>query len=99
MSAYFIAHYVVNNASLYAEYAQGASSTIGKFGGEVIVFDVASRTIEGATPGPQTVVIKFESTEQADAWYGSSEYQAVVGKRLEATNGFSVISQSMNVGA
>ena len=32
------------------------------------------------------------------AWYDSPEYQAVVGKRLEATDGFAVISESMNVG-
>ena len=47
---------------------------------------------------PQTVIIKFESTEAAKAWYNSPEYQAVVGKRLEATDGFAVISQSMHAG-
>jgi uncharacterized protein (DUF1330 family) len=44
------------------------------------------------------VIIKFESTEAAKAWYESEAYQAVVGKRLEATTGFAVISQSMNLG-
>jgi uncharacterized protein (DUF1330 family) len=44
------------------------------------------------------VILKFESTEAAKAWYGSPAYQAVVGKRLAATNGFAVISQSMNLG-
>ena len=48
----------------------------------VLVFDVAAETMEGVSPGPQTVVIKFESTEAAKAWYESAEYQAVVGKRL-----------------
>jgi uncharacterized protein (DUF1330 family) len=43
------------------------------------------------------VILKFESTEAAKAWYGSSAYQAVVGKRLAATSGFAVISQSMNL--
>ncbi|MCY3794290.1 MAG: DUF1330 domain-containing protein, partial [Gammaproteobacteria bacterium] len=38
------------------------------------------------------------STEAAKAWYESEEYQAVVGKRLEATDGFAVLSQSMNLG-
>ena len=54
--------------------------------------------MEGTAPGPQTVIIKFESTDAAKAWYNSSEYQAVVGKRLEATSGFAVLSESMNVG-
>jgi len=73
-------------------------STVAQYGGEVLVFDVAAETMEGVSPGPQTVVIKFESTEAAKAWYESAEYQAVVGKRLSATEGFSVLSQSMNAG-
>jgi len=62
-----------------------------------VVFDVAAETIEGTPPGPRTVVLKFDSTEAAKAWYGSPGYQAVVGKRLAATTGFAVISQSMNL--
>ena len=98
MSAYFIAQYVVKDPALYQEYSQGAAATIGASGGELIVFDVASETIEGEPPGPQTVIIRFDSVEQAKAWYNSDSYQKVVGKRLEATDGFSVISQSMNMG-
>ena len=98
MAAYFIAQYVVNNADLYGEYSKAAGPTIAQYGGELVAFDIASETIEGTPPGPQTVVIKFESTEKAKAWYESSEYQAIVNKRLEATDGFSVISQSMNFG-
>ena len=98
MAAYFITQYQVNDAALYAEYGAGAGPTVAQYGGEVLVFDVAAETIEGEAPGPQTVVIKFDSTDAAKAWYESSEYQAVVGKRLSATAGFSVLSQSMNVG-
>ena len=98
MAAYFIAQYQVNDAALYAEYGAGAGPTVARYGGEVLVFDVAAETMEGVSPGPQTVVIKFESTEAAKAWYESAEYQAVVGKRLSATEGFSVLSQSMNAG-
>ena len=98
MAAYFIAQYVVNNPALYGEYQAGAGPTLAAAGGELVSFDVAAETCEGTPPGPQTVVIKFESTEAAKAWYNSPEYQAVVGKRLEATEGFSVISQSMNAG-
>ncbi len=98
MAAYFIAQYVVNDPDLYREYQAGAGPTIQASGAELVAFDVAAETVEGTPPGPQTVVIKFESTEAAKAWYNSPEYQAVVGKRLAATKGFAVISQSMNVG-
>jgi len=98
MAAYFIAQYVVNDPKLYREYQAGAAQTIQASGGELVAFDVAAETIEGTPPGPQTVIVKFESTEAAKAWYKSPGHQAVVGKRLAATKGFSVIAQSMNFG-
>lgn len=98
MAAYFIAQYVVNDPALYGEYGAGAGPTVAAHGGEIVAFDVAAETVEGEPPGPQTVIIKFEDAEKAKAWYNSDEYQAVVGKRLQATEGFSVISQSMNTG-
>ena len=97
MAAYFIAQYVVNDPKLYREYQGGAGATIRDAGGEVVAFDVAAETVEGTPPGPQTVIVKFESKEAAKAWYQSPAYQAVVGKRLAATTGFAVISQSMNL--
>ena len=99
MAAYFIAQYVVKDPKLYREYQAGAAPTIQASGGELVAFDVASETIEGTPPGPQTVILKFASREAAQAWYQSRAYQAVVGKRLAATEGFAVISQSMNLGA
>jgi uncharacterized protein (DUF1330 family) len=98
MAAYFIAQYIVNDPKLYREYQAAAGPTILAAGGEIVAFDVAAETIEGIPPGPTTVIVKFESTEAAKAWYESPGYQAVVGKRLAATTGFAVIAQSMNFG-
>ncbi len=98
MPAYFIVQYVVKNPALYREYQQGAGPTVGAHGGKLVSFDVAAETIEGVPPGPQTVIIEFESVAKAKAWYNSPEYQAVVGKRLAASDGFAVIAQAMNVG-
>lgn len=97
MAAYFIAQYVVNDAKLYREYQMAAGPTIQASGGEVVSFDVAAETLEGTPPGPQTVIVKFDSVDAAKAWYGSDAYRAVVGKRLASTTGFAVISQSMNL--
>lgn len=98
MAHFFIAQYEVNNGALYAEYQGGAGPTLAQYGGELVAFDVAAETMEGTSPGPQTVVIKFESADAAKRWYNSDEYQAVVGKRLEATSGYAVLSADMNAG-
>lgn len=97
MAAYFIAQYAINDPALYREYQIAGAKTVQAHGGEVVAFDTAAETIEGQPPGPVTVIVKFESTAAAKAWYDSPEYQAVVGKRLAATNGFAVISQSLNL--
>ena len=97
MAAYFIAQYVVTDPNLYREYQAAAAPTIQAAGGELVAFDVAAETIEGTPPGPQTVIVKFESADAAKAWYKSPGYQAVVGKRLASTKGFAVIAQSMNM--
>jgi len=98
MPAYFIAQYVVNDPELYQSYSQGAGPTIAAHGGELISFDTAAETIEGKPPGPQTVVLKFESAEKAKEWYNSEDYQKVVGKRLASTTGFAILSESMRLG-
>lgn len=98
MAAYFVVQYVVNDPGLYQEYTAGAGPSLAKYGGELVAFDVAAETVEGTPPGPQTVIIKFEDTDALKTWYNSEDYQAVVGKRLQATEGFAVISQSMNPG-
>jgi len=98
MAAFFVAQYTVNDAAKYGEYAQGAGPTVAAHGGEVLSFDVAAETMEGTAPGPQTVIIKFDSAEAAKGWYNSAEYQALVGIRLSCTDGFAVLSESMRAG-
>ncbi len=95
MAAFFIAQYVVNDAALYGEYGAAAGPTVAAHGGEVVVFDPAAETVEGTPPGPQTVIIKFESADKAKEWYNSDAYQEVVGKRLAATEGFAIISNTL----
>lgn len=98
MAVYFVAQYRVNDPGLYREYQKAAAPSIAKHGGELVAFDVAAKAMEGEAPGPQVVILKFESAEQAMRWYESPEYQEVIGKRLQATEGFSVLAQSANFG-
>ena len=96
MPAYLIVNYQVDNPELYGEYAQAAGPAMG-IGQqcELVAFDAASEAVEGS-PGHQTVVLRFESKEKAKAIYESGDYQAVVGKRLEATSGhFAVLIDGM----
>jgi uncharacterized protein (DUF1330 family) len=96
MPAYLVVNYTVENPALYGEYAAGAGPAM-KIGSEcqLLALDPASDRLEGE-PGPQTVILKFDSKEKAKAIYESGEYQAVIGKRLEATAGhFAVLVEGI----
>lgn len=97
MAAYFILQYEVTDLDQYREYQVGAGATAQTHGVEVTVYDEAAETIEGTPPGKQTVVLKFRDSDHFREWYNSDEYQAVIAKRHAATDGFGVLSQSMNV--
>lgn len=85
MPAYLIVNYTVQDPDAYAEYQAGAGPAL-KVGTDCRLrsFDPASVAVEG-NPGSQTVVLEYDSKDEARAAYDSGDYQAVVGIRLGAT--------------
>lgn len=97
MPAYLIVNYNVEKPDLYGEYAAAAGPAL-KIGDacQLLALDPKTEQVEGEGAGHQTVVLRFDSKEQARAAYDSGEYQAVVGKRLEATSGhFAILIDGM----
>ena len=93
MPAYLIVNYNVENPELYAEYSSAAGPVM-RIGDacKLIAFDPASERLEGATAGHQTIMLEFESKEEAQALYDSGEYQALLPKRHAATsNHFAIL--------
>jgi len=98
MSAYLIINYSITDADQFGEYFALAGPAL-KIGTEceAVVVDSASEQLEGESAGHQTVVLKFESKEQANAIYESGDYQAALGKRLAATsNHFAVLVDGLS---
>ena len=97
MPAYLIVNYEVEDPALYGEYAKAAGPAM-RIGSEcqLVAFDPNSDRIEGSSSGRQTVVLKFESKEQAKKLYESGDYQAVIGKRLRSTSKhFAILVQGL----
>ena len=97
MPAYLIVNYNVENPEMYGEYAQAAGPAL-KIGDacQLVALDPKTERIEGDSAGHQTVVLKFDSKAEAKAAYESGAYQAVVGKRLDATSAhFAVLIDGM----
>lgn len=87
MACYLIVNYSVENPELYGEYAKAAGPAM-KMGEvtKLLAFDPKTEQLEGEGAGHQTVVVRFDSKEQAKAIIGGEAYQAIVGKRLDATS-------------
>ena len=87
MPCFLIVNYSVENPEMYGEYAAAAGPAL-KMGEvtKLLAIDPKTDQLEGEGAGHQTVVVKFDSKEQAREIIGSDAYQAIVGKRLDATS-------------
>jgi len=91
MAAYFVFHHRVRNSEKAHEYLSKVGETLAPYHHELLVSADHSEVIEGNTPLPRTVVIRFDSHEAAMDWYDSPAYRKVRPLRLEATEGYAVL--------
>ncbi len=92
MSVYLIVNASVTNADSLTEYLSAVGETLENRDIDVLVSTRAAETIEGEPVGPRVVVMRFPDRDAFRDWYDSAEYQAIVGLRLEGTDGFAVLA-------
>lgn len=84
---YLIAHVKVNDSDAFTPYKERAWELVDKFHGKWIVRAPTGGDVRenanGVAEGSATVVVEFESFDQAKAYYDSSEYQAAKRLRLD----------------
>ena len=81
MKAYWIAHVDIADADHYSQYTQRAPAAFAEFGAKFLARGGRSEAMEGRETPQRSVVIEFDSYEQALACYHSSEYQEAKGHR------------------
>ena len=91
MPGYVIADVEVTNVELFEEYRKLVPATIESYGGKYIVRGGASEVVEGDWTPHRTVIIEFESLEQAKAWHSSEEYAGPKQMRIDSTNSSVII--------
>lgn len=84
MSAYAVALVKVKNPEKMQEYAKLAGPSIAKYDGEVATKGQVAGLLTGEADLNSVAVIKFDSVERINEWYGSDEYQAAIPIRDEA---------------
>ena len=91
MPAYVIADVEVTNPELFEEYRELVPATVEAFGGKYIVRGGDSEVVEGDWTPSRTVIIEFESFEQAKAWHSSEMYAGPKQMRIDSTNSSVII--------
>jgi len=87
MAAYLIANYRITNPEAFAAYPPAVVPTLLAHGAETLVADYDCEAVEGQ-PSSVTIVLKFPSKEAARTWYASREYQEIIRKRTDNSEGF-----------
>ena len=93
MSAYFVCHNRITDKAKMDQYLASVMTSLNAYGAEVLAVDEGCTVVEGASPYPRTVILKFKSRADAERWYGSPEYSAIRPLRLGATEGFGVLAE------
>jgi len=95
MKAYWIAHVDVTDPDQYSHYTQRAPAAFALYGGRLLARGGRSQAMEGRPTPQRSVVIEFDSYEQALACYQSSEYQEAKGHREGAARAEVVIVEGV----
>jgi uncharacterized protein (DUF1330 family) len=93
--AYLIADVDVTDAQRYADYTAQVPSTLEPYGGRFLARGGATEAIEGDWLPGRPVIIEFPSVDAAKRWYGSAEYQAILGIRHEASSARFVLTDGV----
>lgn len=92
--AYVIVESNVRNQELLKQYGQQAAQTVAEFGGKFIAKGSAE-LLHGKSRFANRAVIEFVSVTQAQSWYQSTKYQALIELRERAMESRFVITESI----
>lgn len=82
MTAFVLVTATFKDKDKFQEYAKLAGPTLASHGGEPVLRGKFVKVIAGeANPHEFSVALKFPDLAAIDAWYGSTEYQAIIPVR------------------
>lgn len=90
VAAYIIGFYDIVNWDAFRDYFPGVIPLLQKHGAEVLVADYETQALEGHNPST-CVVLKFQSEEEALAWYNDPEYAPIRKIRIDASRNTTLV--------
>lgn len=82
--AYVLAEVHVTDPAGFGEYVKQLPATLAPYHAKTLVRGLAD-TKEGASPDGNVVILAFDSLKDANDWYASPAYQAIIPLRLKSS--------------
>jgi uncharacterized protein (DUF1330 family) len=96
MSCYFVAQIRIEFPEEYEKYLENFDEIFSKFNGEYLAIDESPVILEGTWNYTKSVLVKFPSRQEFDAWYFSAEYQKILKHRLSAAKCDTVLLEGID---
>ena len=95
MPAYIVFDIDIHDPHAYEEYRRLGAPTLAPYGGRFLARGGAAQTLEGDWSPKRVVVLEFDSTEQAQAWYQSTEYQTAKAFRDRSAHSIGIMVEGL----
>ena len=92
---YLIGQVNIKNLENYKQYSEVLPKIVTKYGGKYLVRGGDTNILEGKQLGSRNVVIEFESTDLAERFYFSKDYQSIIDIRKNNSNGYIMIVKEL----
>jgi len=86
----------VLDADTFAEYRKAVMPTLAPFGGTFLVRGGDFTVIEGEWPHQRIAILAFPSRAEAEGWYASPAYRAILPLRLKSMASNAVIVDAVD---
>jgi uncharacterized protein (DUF1330 family) len=96
MTQYFVAQIRINDHEEYEKYLENFDTIFSKYNGEYLSIDESPTLLEGNWEYTKSVLIKFNSKEDFQAWYYSGEYQKILKHRLKASKSDTILIEGLD---
>jgi uncharacterized protein (DUF1330 family) len=92
MKGFVVTNFTINDPNTFKQYLSRVSDTVmGKF----LVRGPIANVMEGE-PHKFLAIVEFPSTQIAETWFNSKEYQDIIDMRLVSTEGWFIITNEFS---
>ncbi|MBS0563946.1 MAG: DUF1330 domain-containing protein [Proteobacteria bacterium] len=86
----------IHDPAGFDEYLNLVMPTLATFGGKFLVRGGRFTVVEGNWPHERVAIVEFPSRAEAEAWYASPAYQAILPLRLKSMTSSAVMVDAVD---